>query len=790
MKRFGLVALVFGIVAWSSLEVVAANWYVRPNGSTYGSGTGQSWVNAWNGFGGINWGSVANGDTIWVAGGTYSQDLKPNKTATASAPISIRRARSDAAECTGSSGWNSSFDSLITHRPGGIVFDADDAYIIISGKTTASGGIHSIKPVRGSQHGWLLSRSASTEGAGVEWAGGSDNCTIEFLELEGAGEINISGDMRAFDMTPSSGTASGNIISHCWAHDWESFGYCVGASSPIFEYCIVEDIAPRNTATFHPNGIITWGAPNGIVRYCVFRKGPHGLGCGEGIFFEQSGGSTGWQIYGNIFHDLDYSGVKAIEISSAVGAIKIFNNTFVNILVGTIYGSDSPSASGGEQRNNFVYKAGVSSVTGLTSSQNVTATSTAAFVDYASRDLHIVPNSGAGYARDVGAALSTAFNTDMDGHIRGADGAWDAGAFEYGITSPNAVIGVSPHTLDYGSVILGTSKDLTVTVQNSGGSQLAGSVAVSSPFSVLSGGSYTLGQGESQSVTLRFTPSSEGNSTTTAAFSGGGGATVSLIGIGTVQSTTPMIGVSPSSLNFGSVTVGGAKDLIVTVQNTGGGNLSGAATTSAPFSILAGGTYNLTQGQSQNVTIRFTPSVTASASGTMSLTGGGGATVLLSGSGVSAASGLTFAAASGSISSPFAVNNGFISQPSQTDLTGGGRATYAFTLADAGEYVLSINVDAPNDGSNSIFVNIDAEPTDPDAIWDVLPVTNGAETRLVGWRGSGSFSAPEFPIKMFNLAAGTHQLIIVGREGNTKLGTISVIAQPKAPQNLRIVVTP
>jgi hypothetical protein len=45
---------------------------------------------------------------------------------------------------------------------------------------------------------------------------------------------------------------------------------------PVFEYIVMEDIGPLNWSQYHPNGIITWGTPNGVVRYCVFRKGPHG----------------------------------------------------------------------------------------------------------------------------------------------------------------------------------------------------------------------------------------------------------------------------------------------------------------------------------------------------------------------------------------------------------------------------------------------------------------------------------------------------------------------------------
>ena len=77
-------------------------------------------------------------------------------------------------------------------------------------------------------------------------------------------------------------------------------------------------------------------------------------------------------------------------------------------------------------------------------------------------------------------------------------------------------------------------------------------------------------------------------------------------------------------------------------------------------------------------------------------------------------------------------------------------------------------------------MNIDAPPTDPDMIWDV-EVTHGFEVRLVNWRGSGTDSSDEFVPKRFTLTTGAHQLIIVGREPGTELGSVSFHPAPPAP---------
>ena len=102
-------------------------------------------------------------------------------------------------------------------------------------------------------------------------------------------------------------------------------------------------------------------------------------------------------------------------------------------------------------------------------------------------------------------------------------------------------------------------------------------------------------------------------------------------------------------------------------------------------------------------------------------------------------------------------------------------------------------VSAPNQSFNSLFVNVDSEPTDPEMIWDIPP-TSGFENRIVSWRGSGTYDNSEFVPKVFNLTKGAHQLIIRGREGKVEFQSISVLPNtagspqaPSSPQNLRIV---
>ena len=140
--------------------------------------------------------------------------------------------------------------------------------------------------------------------------------------------------------------------------------------------------------------------------------------------------------------------------------------------------------------------------------------------------------------------------------------------------------------------------------------------------------------------------------------------------------------------------------------------------------------------------------------------------------------GLSFDANAGVITNPFTIAASSISQAIQTtDPTQGGRASYTFAVATAGDYLLSALVNCPDGSSNSFFVNIDAEPSSA-MIW-TIPATAGSETRVASW-------PPNTTQKAWTLTTGTHQLIIRGREANAVLQHITLGIAPAAPQGLHV----
>jgi hypothetical protein len=122
-------------------------------------------------------------------------------------------------------------------------------------------------------------------------------------------------------------------------------------------------------------------------------------------------------------------------------------------------------------------------------------------------------------------------------------------------------------------------------------------------------------------ITVTYT--SEGGANDTASING-----FQLQTVGT-QTSPNVVTVTPvSTTTFDSTQVGNANTLAFTVMNqtaypvTGSAAVSGVAGTSLPFTILQGGTYNLSPGQSQTVIVQFSPTAAGDYSGYVTFSDG------------------------------------------------------------------------------------------------------------------------------------------------------------------------
>jgi subtilisin len=130
----------------------------------------------------------------------------------------------------------------------------------------------------------------------------------------------------------------------------------------------------------------------------------------------------------------------------------------------------------------------------------------------------------------------------------------------------------------------------------------------------------------------------------------------------------PILSVTPLSQNFGTVPAGSSADRTLTVQNTGGGILTGSASVNPPFSIVSGSSFNRGPNSTQSVVVRFSPTATGVYSANVTFTSnGGGVTVVVTG-----------IAAGVSAIAPNAID--LVSPPTSFTITGNGFANLGFGL--------------------------------------------------------------------------------------------------------------
>jgi hypothetical protein len=173
------------------------------------------------------------------------------------------------------------------------------------------------------------------------------------------------------------------------------------------------------------------------------------------------------------------------------------------------------------------------------------------------------------------------------------------------VVAPIPVCAIEPDTLDFGTVPPGTPVALAFTITNEGYGVLAGSVASPCPpYSVVAGGEYSLGAGQSQVVDVLFTAPATPASYPCLLDTGAGCLDLTCLG---VSDPLPACLVDPAALDFGTVLPGTPVARSFTLANTGGGLLAGTVTSPCPsYTITAGAAYSLAAGESQEVELLFT----------------------------------------------------------------------------------------------------------------------------------------------------------------------------------------
>ena len=178
-------------------------------------------------------------------------------------------------------------------------------------------------------------------------------------------------------------------------------------------------------------------------------------------------------------------------------------------------------------------------------------------------------------------------------------------------------ITVTPTTVNFGNVVLGDTVFSEIIITNFGTADLEVSAITltgndSSNFSISPNTPIILTRFESDTVTIGFTPVSDGlKSAQLNIFSNDpdeNPVTVSLSGVG----ISPNIAISPTAVDFGEVVLGQSALQTILIENTGSApleifetSLSGAD--SAEFAILNGGAITIPPSAGYNLQVNFTP---------------------------------------------------------------------------------------------------------------------------------------------------------------------------------------
>ena len=187
------------------------------------------------------------------------------------------------------------------------------------------------------------------------------------------------------------------------------------------------------------------------------------------------------------------------------------------------------------------------------------------------------------------------------------------------------VVTVAPGSISFGVVKVGNNQSLPGSMTNTGGStlQVTQVTATGSGFSV-SGLSLPvmLAAGQSQGFTVIFTPKAAGTVNGNLAIANTGSTPTVNVTLSGGSTTVGVLSPSPSSLNFGSVQVGGNQTLPETLTNTGGSTITVTQVTPSGTGYSVSGLslpLVLTAGQNQAFSVNFAPAASGSSIGNLAI---------------------------------------------------------------------------------------------------------------------------------------------------------------------------
>jgi len=281
-------------------------------------------------------------------------------------------------------------------------------------------------------------------------------------------------------------------------------------------------------------------------------------------------------------------------------------------------------------------------------------------------------------------------------------------------------IQVSANALSFGNDVVGTTTSQSLIITNNGTATLtinqineSGSEFTASGFTL----PLNLNAGQQTTINVAFVPTSVGAATGSISIvSNAPTSPTSITLSGSGIAATYILGISPTSLTFGSVTTGtSSTPQTITITDSGNSNvtISQITLSGAGYTITGGSTpVTLTPTQNLILSVGFSPTVAGSANGSISIASnatGSPAAIALSGTGVASvqhSATLTWTGSTSTVSG-YNVYRGTVTGGPYTKINSSlvTSLTYTDTTVQSGTTYYYVTTAVDSSGNESVFSN-------------------------------------------------------------------------------------
>lgn len=408
----------------------AAAWpaahYVRSGAS--GLATGMNWRDAWTDLPAV----FVRGDVYYVAAGIYGRHVL-NTPTSGSTYIFIRKAT--VGDHGTASGWVDAYGAgqAVFQTASGVLFSVETDYWDIDGAVGSGPGGQGIK---------LLTSSRVESEPCVYIPFGRTGSFVSFrhVEFQGPPPLNSNPTLLFF----ANGINTNNLtFQYNYFHDtgkcWMSFNQ--NNQNVVIEHCYFRNAGSGDPA-LHSAGITVFARINlnFHIRYNVFENM---VGTANTTYIEPQGpGGGGIYVYGNVFRassteEFVSQGILSYTSSDYGSNIRVYNNTIYGLRgfypgVHLTAGCTDVLVIDNIWQDCAVTPGFSTFPAGNTAAWNILNTGEVRFVDPGNGNFNLASPTASGYA------IGPPVDRDFNGNVRGADGSWDVGAFEYSRNGPTA----------------------------------------------------------------------------------------------------------------------------------------------------------------------------------------------------------------------------------------------------------------------------------------------------------------------------------------------------------------